>query len=163
MWTLRFSSIKIFLASLVQQLEGVSLSDGMFCFCFYISWCAEVVIWWFVLPFHLATLSGRASCNVYSVCNRTLPYLWLAKTSQQPISQTTWLKVIPHCNHCNHYLTLAGCLESAVRSPCNFSGSVLPLGYLIACLIPTVRLYVTPRCPKGDWRQDVQKVIDPIH
>jgi len=31
------------------------------------------------------------------------------------------------------------CLESAVRSPCNFSGSVLPLGYLIACLIPTMR------------------------
>jgi hypothetical protein len=31
-------------------------------------------------------------------------YLWLAETSQQPISQTTWLKVTPHCNHCNHYL-----------------------------------------------------------
>jgi hypothetical protein len=30
-------------------------------------------------------------------------YLWLAETSQQPISQTTWLKVIPHYNHCNHY------------------------------------------------------------
>jgi hypothetical protein len=27
-------------------------------------------------------------------------YLWLAETSQQPISQTTWLKVTPHCNHC---------------------------------------------------------------
>jgi len=26
-------------------------------------------------------------------------YLWLAETSQQPISQTTWLKVNPHCNH----------------------------------------------------------------
>jgi hypothetical protein len=25
--------------------------------------------------------------------------LWLAVTSQQPISQTTWLKVTPHCNH----------------------------------------------------------------
>jgi hypothetical protein len=23
-------------------------------------------------------------------------YLWLAKTSQQPINQTTWLKVTPH-------------------------------------------------------------------
>ena len=34
------------------------------------------------------------------------------------------------------------CLESAVKSPCNFSGSVLPSGYLIACLISTVRLYV---------------------
>ena len=39
------------------------------------------------------------------------------------------------------------CLESAVKSPCNFSGSVLPSGFLIACLIPTVRLYVV--C----WRQ----------
>ena len=28
-------------------------------------------------------------------------YLWLAETSQQPISQTTWLKVTPHCNHTN--------------------------------------------------------------
>ena len=25
-------------------------------------------------------------------------YLWLAETSQQPISQTTWLKVTPNCN-----------------------------------------------------------------
>jgi len=25
--------------------------------------------------------------------------LWLAESSQQPISQTTWLKVTPHCNH----------------------------------------------------------------
>jgi hypothetical protein len=30
-------------------------------------------------------------------------YLWLAETSQQPISQTTWLKVTFHCNHCNHW------------------------------------------------------------
>jgi hypothetical protein len=29
--------------------------------------------------------------------------LWLTETSQQPISQTTWLKVTPNCNHCNHY------------------------------------------------------------
>ena len=29
-------------------------------------------------------------------------YLWLAETSQQPISQTTWLNVIPNCNYCNH-------------------------------------------------------------
>jgi len=26
-------------------------------------------------------------------------YLWLAETSQQPISQTTWLRVTRHCNH----------------------------------------------------------------
>jgi hypothetical protein len=29
--------------------------------------------------------------------------LWLAETSQQPISQTNWLKVTPHCNHCNFF------------------------------------------------------------
>ena len=31
-------------------------------------------------------------------------FLWLAETSQQPISQTTWLKVTPHCNYYNHYM-----------------------------------------------------------
>jgi len=30
-------------------------------------------------------------------------YWWLAETNQQPISQTTWLKVTPHCNHCSHW------------------------------------------------------------
>jgi len=38
-------------------------------------------------------------------------YLWLAETSQQPISQTTWLKVTPNCNHCNHW-----CVAWAVAS-----------------------------------------------
>ena len=33
-------------------------------------------------------------------------YLWLAETSQQPISQTTWLKVTPHCNPCNPFSKL---------------------------------------------------------
>jgi hypothetical protein len=36
-------------------------------------------------------------------------YLWLAETSQQPISQTTWLKVTPHCNH-NQKLYRQTCL-----------------------------------------------------
>ena len=34
-------------------------------------------------------------------------YLWPAETSQQPLSQTTWLKVILHCNNCNHCIGLA--------------------------------------------------------
>jgi hypothetical protein len=35
--------------------------------------------------------------------------LWLAETSsQQPISQTTWLKVTPHCNHCFSLLYASG-------------------------------------------------------
>ena len=33
-------------------------------------------------------------------------------------------------------------LRECGQEPSNFSGSVLPSGYLIACLIPTVRLYV---------------------
>jgi hypothetical protein len=33
-------------------------------------------------------------------------YLWLAETSQQPISQTTWLKVTTHCNH--YFVVAAG-------------------------------------------------------
>ena len=33
-------------------------------------------------------------------------------------------------------------LRKCGQEPYHFSGSVLPLGYLIACLIPTVRLYV---------------------
>ena len=57
---------------------------------------------------------NRSTTNLFmiSFLSRTLDffsfllslwiYLWLAETSQQPISQTTWLKVTPHCNHCNH-------------------------------------------------------------
>eukprot|EP00983_Pelagomonas_calceolata_P124231 1161083-Pelagomonas_calceolata.AAC.1 len=29
-------------------------------------------------------------------------YFWLAETSHKPINQTTWLKVNPDCNYCNH-------------------------------------------------------------
>jgi hypothetical protein len=52
---------------------------------------------------------NRSTTNLFmiSFLSRTLDFfflsLWiyfrLAKTSQQPISQTTWLKVTPHCNH----------------------------------------------------------------
>jgi len=54
---------------------------------------------------------NRSTTNLFmiSFLSRTLDffsfflslwiYLWLAETSQQPISQTTWLKVTPHCNH----------------------------------------------------------------
>ena len=45
-------------------------------------------------------------------------YLWLAETSQQPISQTTWLKVTPHCNHCNH--SLCGAPQAAGQKIATF-------------------------------------------
>jgi hypothetical protein len=47
--------------------------------------------------------------------------LWPAETSQQPISQTTWLKVNPHCNHCLSYKFCAFisiiAVESALHGP----------------------------------------------
>jgi len=48
-----------------------------------------------------------------------LIYLWLAETSQQPISQTTWLKVTPHCIHCTHCF-------SGFNQCCNVTNSVVP-------------------------------------
>jgi len=41
--------------------------------------------------------------DIFSFFRSLWIYLWLAETSQQPISQTTCLKVSPHCNHCNHW------------------------------------------------------------
>jgi len=38
-------------------------------------------------------------------------FLWLAETSQQPISQTTWLKVTPHCNHISFPSLYVRCFE----------------------------------------------------
>ena len=60
-------------------------------------------------------------------------YLWLAETSQQPISQTTWLKVTPHCNHCNHFLSelmdlfVTGRHQSAADQPNNLAEGHPPL------------------------------------
>jgi hypothetical protein len=65
-----------------------------------------------LLPARQAFVHNQPVHNFLSFLSRTLDlfsfflslwiYLWLAETSQQPISQTTWLKVTPHCNHCNH-------------------------------------------------------------
>jgi hypothetical protein len=46
-------------------------------------------------------------------------YLWLAETSQQPISQTSWLKVTPHCNHCNIMIMSHFLLRSLEGMPKN--------------------------------------------
>jgi len=64
-------------------------------------------------------------------------YLWLAETSQQPISQTTWLKVTPH--HCNHYKFSSAavdlfdrlfCWDSRLISPPRTSNTNPPLSHL---------------------------------
>jgi len=63
---------------------------------------------------------NRSTTNLFmiSFLSRTLDLfsfflsLWinlcLAETSQQPISQTTWLKVTPPCNQCHHYIFCGG-------------------------------------------------------
>jgi hypothetical protein len=60
-------------------------------------------------PYLLQQVNSRLVHNFLTQQNTTLVSslsklmnLWPAETSQQPISQTTWLKVNPHCNHCNH-------------------------------------------------------------
>ena len=53
-------------------------------------------------PFSAEQYTFSFSFYAYGyICGWPRPVL--AETSQQPISQTTWQKVTPHCNHCNHY------------------------------------------------------------
>jgi hypothetical protein len=47
--------------------------------------------------------------------------LWLAETSQQPISQTTRLKVTPHCNHAYSYANVTPCYEEKPLCTIHFS------------------------------------------
>ena len=78
-------------------------------------WSTLVLIFPFCFHLFLRTLQqpnpfccNRSTTNLFmiSFLSRTVSvselwiYLWLAETSQQPISQTTWLRVTPHCNHC---------------------------------------------------------------
>jgi len=48
----------------------------------------------------LTDFLSQQNDRLFLFLSELLIYLWLAETSQQPISQTTWLKVTPHCNHC---------------------------------------------------------------
>ena len=95
------------------------------CMLFYFAKTIKFVSWGNTFPFcfHLFLRTfqqpnpfccNRSTTNLFmiSFLSRTIDffffflslwiYLWLAETSQQPISQTTWLKFTPHCNHCNH-------------------------------------------------------------
>jgi len=71
-------------------------------------------------------------------------YLWLAETSQQPISQTTWLKVTPHCNHCNHYIrpgrTSSSSLHCSTTSLCCSSTSLQCTASTAPLLVSTALL-----------------------
>ena len=68
-------------------------------------------------PTLFAATGQRPTCSLFPFLSRPPLYffffflslwisLWLAETSQQVISQTTRLKVTPHCNHSNHYLVM---------------------------------------------------------
>ena len=53
-----------------------------------------------VTPNPLTPFLSQQNTRLFFFFLRLWIYLWLAETSQEPISQTTWLKVTPHCNHC---------------------------------------------------------------
>jgi len=84
-------------------------------------------------------------------------YLWLAETSQQPTSQTTWLKVTPHCNHCNHWKQLL-CPEmqplSMQQAILNAVFSGRHSNYALAVLLashPCIKCFSTFLLRKGTW------------
>jgi hypothetical protein len=55
--------------------------------------------------------------------------LWPAETSQQPISQTTWLKVTPHCNQ--QLDVVSGFFQAYVqKSPGAICDETLPFIYI---------------------------------
>jgi hypothetical protein len=81
--------------------------------------------------------------DIYFFCLSLWIYLWLAETSQQPISQTTWLKVTPHCNHCNHFPFLSELMDlfvadqdqSAADQPNNLAEGHPPLYVTIVTIV----------------------------
>ena len=125
LWKLRQQrGLKIALA----YVTNVLVKTNMFrtrCMLFCFAKTIEFVSWGNTFPFcfHLFLRTfqqpnpfccNRSTTNLFmiSFLSRTIDffffflslwiYLWLAETSQQPISQTTRLKVTPNCNHCNH-------------------------------------------------------------
>jgi len=43
--------------------------------------------------------NSRFRLRAHTFFGKLMNFLWLANTKQQPTRQTTWLKVIPNCNH----------------------------------------------------------------
>ena len=104
------------------QCHGEDEHVQTMCMLFYFAKTIEFVSWGNIFPFCLHLFWGLFQQPNPFCCNRSTTilfmisfliraidffflslwiYLWLAETSQQTISQTTWLKVNPHWNHCN--------------------------------------------------------------
>jgi hypothetical protein len=62
--------------------------------------------------------------------------LWLAESSQQPINQTTWLKVTPHCNHCDHYFAAVSLQPCDLLAPMRVQPPVPPVPACIRATKP---------------------------
>ena len=125
LWKLRQQrGMKMVLAYVTNVLVKMNMFRTR-CILFLFAKTIEFVSWGNTFPFcfHLFLRTfqqpnpfccNRSTTNLFmiSFLSRTIDFfffflslwisLWLAETSQQPISQTTWLKVTPHCNHCNH-------------------------------------------------------------
>ena len=62
----------------------------------------------------IITFLSRTLIDFFSFFLSLWNYLWLAETNQQPISQTTWLKVTPHCDP---YLCIHWVLQNTKQHP----------------------------------------------
>ena len=88
------------LFKIAKTIEFVSWGN-IFSFCFHL------ILRTFQQPIPFCCNRSTTNLFMISFLSRTIDffflrlwtYLWLAETSQQPISQTTWLKVTSHCNH----------------------------------------------------------------
>jgi len=141
LWKLRQQrGLKMVLAYVTNVLVKINMFRTR-CMLFYFAKTIEFVSWGNIFPFclHLFLRTfqqpnpfccNRSTTSLFmiSFLSRTIDfffiflslwiYLWLAETSQQPISQKNWLKVTPHCNHCNcnHYSSLK-CNEPIYLKP----------------------------------------------
>jgi Tfp pilus assembly protein PilV len=74
------------------------------------------------------------------------------ETSQQPISQTTWLKVTPHCNHYNH-CSIVTIVSPEAASTVKIGSSMIKLGLIytipVTSWLGTRRLVIVHKLPAG--------------
>jgi hypothetical protein len=103
--------------SAVEELYGTRYQSGSFSLISGFTHCLHSFSFLYLRTFQQPNpfYCNRSATNLFinSFLSRTLHffffflslwiYLWLAEASQQPISQTTWLKVIPHCIHCKPF------------------------------------------------------------
>ena len=146
LWKLRQQrGLKMVLAYVTDVLVKVNMFRTR-CMLFYFAKTIEFVSWGniFVLstPFLRTFQQPHPFCCKRSTTNlfmisflcRTIDffffylslwiYLWLADTSQQPISQTTWLKVTPHCNHYGQYRQISSRSQFTASFKCLLDSSI---------------------------------------